>query len=244
MLFISTLQKAGVLGRFVCFLLLKKKKLFYTPHGYSFLRNRHLNWNKKIYWMIEKQLSKTIWRRNNWCGDTEYEIAKTIGKSFWAETESILNMSNNKITNHKNEVLTLGIVGRINFCKKIRNFSMPLLLKFPDFNFFGLGWRIKPEITAQISELPDGSWKEIMALQNSCYWHIHSNIALEGLPIAVLEAMAMKKLFWQKYNRNKDVVMIMKQGFFLMKRWTDHYFKFKGRKDTKNIGEKSIRTML
>ena len=74
-------SKAGVLGRIACFLLFKKKKIFYTPHGYAFLRTDISDFSKKMYWMIEKYFQLFFGGETIACGDTENEIAASIGKS-------------------------------------------------------------------------------------------------------------------------------------------------------------------
>jgi hypothetical protein len=71
-------SKAGVLGRIACFLLFKKTKLFYTPHGYSFLRTDTSSFTKKMYRLIESSFQRIFGGETIACGDTEYAIAETV----------------------------------------------------------------------------------------------------------------------------------------------------------------------
>jgi glycosyltransferase involved in cell wall biosynthesis len=237
-------SKAGVLGRFVCFLLFKKKKLFYTPHGYSFLRTDISNWNKKVYWMIEKSFQKLFGGETIACGDTEYEIAKTIGKSSLVRNGIDIEFVNNKIAEHKNEVLTIGIVGRITFARNPKLFNA-IALKFPDFNFVWIGdGELSNEITAPNIRITGWFLKRDNALTELNAIDIYIQTSLwEGLPIAVLEAMAMKKpVLATNIIGNKDVVCHNKTGFLFDEiDELDHYFEIlKDEKKRKIFGEKAL----
>jgi glycosyltransferase involved in cell wall biosynthesis len=237
-------SKAGVLGRSVCFLLFKKKKLFYTPHGYSFLRTDISNLNKKIYWMIEKNFQKLFGGETIACGDTEYEIAKTIGKSSLVRNGIDIEYVNNKIADHKNEVLTIGIVGRITFARNPKLFNA-IALKFPDFNFVWIGdGELRHEITAPNIRITRWFLERDNALTELNAIDIYIQTSLwEGLPIAVLEAMAMKKpVLATNIIGNKDVVRHNETGFLFNEiDELDHYFEIlKDEKTRKIFGEKAL----
>ncbi|MFE3868374.1 glycosyltransferase [Flavobacterium sp. LS2P90] len=237
-------SKAGVLGRFVCFLLFKKKKLFYTPHGYSFLRTDISNWNKKVYWMIEKSFQKLFGGETIACGDTEYEIAKTIGKSFLVRNGIDIEYVNNKIAEHKNEVLTIGIVGRITFARNPKLFNS-IALKFPDFNFVWIGdGELRHQITAPNIRITGWFLERDNALTELNAIDIYIQTSLwEGLPIAVLEAMAMKKpVLATNIIGNKDVVCHNETGFLFNEiDELDNYFEIlKDEKTRKIFGEKAL----
>src|SRR5690606_40648002 len=70
-------SKAGVLGRFANSLFFSnKKKVFYTPHGYSFLRQDISSSKRKLFRCIKKYTQRLFGGITSACGDTEYEIAQ------------------------------------------------------------------------------------------------------------------------------------------------------------------------
>lgn len=237
-------SKAGVLGRFVCFLLFNKKKLFYTPHGYSFLRTDISNWNKKIYWKIEKNFPKLFGGETIACGDTEYKIAKKIGKSSLVRNGINVAYVTNKIAPYKNEALTIGIVGRITFARNPKLFNA-IALQFPAFNFVWIGdGELRHEITAPNIRITGWFLERDNALRALNAIDIYIQTSLwEGLPIAVLEAMAMKKpVVATNIIGNKDVVRHNETGFLFNDiDELDRYFEIlKDEKTRKILGEKAL----
>ncbi|TRX09714.1 glycosyltransferase [Flavobacterium gawalongense] len=237
-------SKAGVLGRFACFLLFKKKKVFYTPHGYSFLRTDISIWNKKTYWIIEKSFQKLFGGETIACGDTEYEIAKKIGKSSLVRNGINIEYVTKKSAEYKNEVLTIGIVGRITFARNPKLFNA-IAIKFPDFNFVWIGdGELGHEITAPNIRITGWFLERDHALKELNAIDIYIQTSLwEGLPIAVLEAMAMKKpVIATNIIGNKDVVRHNETGFLFNEiEELDNYFEIlKDEKTRKIFGEKAL----
>src|SRR5690606_33464644 len=74
-------SKAGVLGRVAVCFLKKKSLVYYTPHGYSFIRTDISKLKKNTYKFIESKMNYFFGTTTIACGDTEYEIASKIGKS-------------------------------------------------------------------------------------------------------------------------------------------------------------------
>ncbi|HEX9151331.1 MAG TPA: glycosyltransferase [Flavobacterium sp.] len=238
-------SKAGVLGRFACFLLFKKKKVFYTPHGYSFLRTDISIWNKKIYWIIEKSFQKLFGGETIACGDTEYEIAKKMGKSSLVRNGINIEYVTDKIAEYNNEVLTIGIAGRITFARNPKLFNA-IALKFPDFNFVWIGdGELAHEITAPNIRITGWFLERDNALKELNTIDIYIQTSLwEGLPIAVLEAMAMKKpVVATNIIGNKDVVCHNETGFLFNEiEELDNYFEIlKDEKTRKIFGEKALK---
>lgn len=237
-------SKAGVLGRLACFLLFEKKKVFYTPHGYSFLRTDISIWNKKIYWIIEKSFQKLFGGETIACGDTEYEIAKKIGKSSLVRNGINIEYVTNKIAAYKNQVLTIGIVGRITFARNPKLFNA-IALKFPDFNFVWIGdGELGHQITAPNIRITGWFLERDNALRELNAIDIYIQTSLwEGLPIAVLEAMAMKKpVVATNIIGNKDVVCHNETGFLFNEiDELDNYFEILKDEKTRNLfGEKAL----
>jgi glycosyltransferase involved in cell wall biosynthesis len=208
-------SKAGVLGRIACFLLFKRKKIFYTPHGYSFLRTDISNFTKKVYWFIEKSFQQLFGGITIACGDTEYEISQKIGKSYLIRNGINIEEIQGHQLFHQNTKLTIGIVGRIAFQKNPNLFNA-IALRFPDFNFVWIGnGELNCELTAPNIKITGWFMDRNDALKELNAIDIYIQTSLwEGLPIAILEAMAMKKpVLATNIIGNKDVVVPNETGF-------------------------------
>src|SRR5690554_4152800 len=117
-------SKAGVLGRFANSLLFSsKKQIFYTPHGYSFLRLDISSSKRKLYRFIEKYSQRLFGGITIACGDTEHEIAQSFGSSVLVRNGIKLNELHAHYKEHQNARLTIGIVGRITFARNPRLFN-------------------------------------------------------------------------------------------------------------------------
>ena len=208
-------SKAGVLGRVAYFFLFKKKKLFYSPHGYSFLRTDISKTVKNIYWGIEKSFQRFFGGSIVACGDTELEIAKGIGNAKLVRNGiDIVNVQEH-LAAHQNERLTIGIMGRITFQKNPQTFNQ-IALKFPDFNFVWIGdGDLRPLITAPNIRITGWILDRNTVLNEVNNIDIYMQISLwEGLPIAILEAMALQKpVIATNIIGNKDAVLHNKTGF-------------------------------
>lgn len=208
-------SKAGVLGRIACFLLFKRKKIFYTPHGYSFLRTDISNLTKKTYWLIEKSFQQLFGGVTIACGDTEYEIAKKIGKSMLIRNG--INIEEVRLQHIKtqNQILTIGIVARITTARNPELFNA-IALRFPDFNFVWIGdGELNSTLTAPNIRITGWFMDRNEALKELNTIDIYIQTSLwEGLPIAVLEAMAMKKpVLATNVIGNKDIIFHNETGF-------------------------------
>ncbi|MEG2100210.1 MAG: glycosyltransferase [Flavobacterium sp.] len=131
-------SKAGVLGRISSFLLFKKTKLFYSPHGYAFLRTDISNRTKRFYSVIEKSFQYLFRGTIVACGDTEFGIAKNIGPSKLIRNGVDINEIRQYFLPHQNAKLTIGILGRITAARNPKLFN-EIALQFPDFNFIWIG---------------------------------------------------------------------------------------------------------
>ena len=208
-------SKAGVLGRIACFSLFKRKKIFYTPHGYSFLRTDISYLTKKIYWLIEKKNQQLFGGETIACGDTEYQIAQKIGKSHLVRNGIDIAAVNNCVTETKNDILTIGIAARITEARNPKLFN-EIALRFPECNFVWIGdGELNTQITAPNIRIT--GWlmerKEVLKELNAIDIYIQTSL-WEGLPIAVLEAMALKKpVLATNVIGNKDIVVPNENGF-------------------------------
>ena len=237
-------SKAGVLGRIACFLLFKKRKLFYSPHGYSFLRTDISKTSKNIYWFIEKSFQKIFGSKTIACGDTEYEIAKKIGETYLVRNGINIEEVNKNCTENNNYILTVGIVGRITHARNPKLFN-EIALNQPNINFVWIGdGELKNLITAPNIQITGWFLKRDDALKELDKIDIYIQTSLwEGLPIALLEAMAMKKpVLATNVIGNKDIVIPNETGFLFDDiNELDHYFDILKEEKTRALfGEKGL----
>jgi len=208
-------SKAGVLGRIACFLAFKKTKLFYTPHGYAFLRTDTSNLNKKFYRAIESSFQGIFGGTTIACGDTEYEIAKNIGKSHLLRNGIDIKKVQKYISKNNNAILTIGILGRITSARNPTLFN-EIALRHSNLNFIWIGdGELKPLLTAPNIRIT--GWfldrEDALTALNTIDIYIQTSL-WEGLPLAILEAMVMQKpVLATNIIGNKDIVVHNETGF-------------------------------
>ena len=136
-------SKAGILGRLA--VNGNKIKMFYNPHGFSFLKKDDTKLKRMIYWLIEK--ITVIWNRKCTivgCSNGEYLEAKKLNKNsvcinngidinkLKEETKGLIP---NKI-NYKN--IKICTVGRIGYQKNPEMFNK-IAEAFPKIGFTWIG---------------------------------------------------------------------------------------------------------
>src|SRR5690606_9878067 len=105
-------SKAGVIGRISNAFLFKKNKVFYTPHGYSFLRRDISSFHVKMFWIIEKLNQLILGGITIACGDTEYLEAQKIGAALLVRNGVNTNLIVQKQEKIEQDMYTIGTVGR------------------------------------------------------------------------------------------------------------------------------------
>ncbi|WP_035646659.1 glycosyltransferase [Flavobacterium sp. ASV13] len=208
-------SKAGVLGRVAYFFLFKKKKLYYTPHGYSFLRTDISSTFRTIYWTIEKNFQRFFGGTIVACGDTEQKIAQKLGPAKLVRNGIDIVSVQEHYKPHQNEKLTIGIMARITAARNPEMFNQ-IALKFPDFNFVWIGdGELRHLITAPNIRITGWILDRKTVLKELNNIDIYMQTSLwEGLPIAVLEAMALQKpVIATNIIGNKDAILHNKTGF-------------------------------
>lgn len=208
-------SKASVIGRLASFLSFKKHKLYYTPHGYSFLRKDISATKRLLFKFIEKYTQFILGGITIACGDTEYEIAKTIGKAAIVRNGINLNLIENKYVPIDNEILVFGIIGRITAQKNPKLFNEIALL-FPRYKFIWIGdGELIHEITAPNIEITGWLFNsdQVYSQLNKIDVFLQTSL-WEGLPIAILEGAAFRKpIVATNVIGNKDVVVNGVNGF-------------------------------
>lgn len=201
-------SKAGALGRM--FLSNKEQKMFYTPHGYSFLMEDVSTIKKRVYKLIEKICGG----RNCLtvaCGKGEWEESLNVSKkSVYISNGINMKQIDEELaagSDVQNEEFTVYTVGRIDYQKNPEMFNaIAELMSDTKFVWIGEGEYRKK---LKSSNIHITGWLErgkalSMAKSNDVFilpsrW--------EGLPISLLEAMYMKNpCIVSNVVGNRDVV--------------------------------------
>lgn len=212
-------SKAGILGRIGIHS--RKIKMFYNPHGFSFLKLDDSRLKRTVYRMIEKVTAMinpkcTIVG----CSKGEYNEAKKINSNSICINNGIDIRKLNEETKelHIKEIdyknLKICTVGRISFQKNPKTFN-EVAKAFPSYKFTWIGdGERKEELTA--SNITVTGWmtrKEVLKELNDN--DIFLLLSLwEGLPISLLEAMYLKKIcIVSDVIGNRDVIIDQINGF-------------------------------
>ncbi len=201
---------SGFVGRWA--LPVRKLPSFYTPHGYSFLMQDGGKLKRSLFWMLEwisaKCKCKTIA-----CSEGEYKEAVKLSKnSDYVNNGINLDILKDYVrdwdSNKKIKVCTSG---------RILDQKNPILFNkiaslLPDVEFVWIGeGELKKELTSKNIKVT--GWidrqKALEIIRDSDVFILPS--FYEGLPISLLEAMALKKLcIVSNVIGNRDVI---KTGF-------------------------------
>jgi glycosyltransferase involved in cell wall biosynthesis len=195
-------------------ILVPNARVYYTPNGYSFLREDISANKQKLFKFIELSISKLFGGTTIACGDTEHEFAKTLGKSIMVRNGidlEELKLIKTKSSNTLNSIVTLG---RISPQKNPELFNQ-LAKKFPDINFIWIGdGELKHLLTANNIKIT--GWldrKQALLLLADHDVYIQTSL-WEGLPFTIIEAMALQKpIIATNVIGNKDAVEHQKNGF-------------------------------
>lgn len=194
-------SKAGALGRLLVGT--GKAKMFYTPHGYSFLMENESGIKQQIYKTMEKILGKRKCLTVA-CGKSEWEQSRIVTKNSTYISNGVnidklnanlinANEQNLEDFNIKKNVFTAYTVGRINYQKWPELFN-EIAQKLPEMQFVWIGdGDMRDKLTAD--NIVITGWlehKEAMELITKFDTFILAS-RYEGLPISLLEAMYMKK---------------------------------------------------
>ncbi|MCU7618677.1 glycosyltransferase [Chryseobacterium sp. PBS4-4] len=207
--------KAGVIGRLASLGIVKKANVYYSPHGFSFVQQNISKAKVSLYKMIESIMPFLHGGTIIASGKTEFEIAKKIGKTKLIENGIDFEMPD-KIHNYtENKRFKIGTVGRLTPQKNPKAFN-EIASKLPNIDFVWIGnGELINEITSKNIKVT--GWirtrEELLQKINSLDLYIQVSL-WEGLPIAILEAMAMQKpLLVSNVIGNKDTVEDGYNGF-------------------------------
>lgn len=206
---------AGFLGRIACFSNgFNMDKVFYNPHGFSFLKGNESKFKRKLFYTLERFASR-LGGCTVGCSPSEYEKALEISDNCininnGIDTNKIdeLIKENNFKRNHiKKDHIKIGTVGRICYQKNPELFN-DIAKSFSSYNFIWIGdgelmsklvsdnikvtgWKKRVEVVKELLDV------DIFILTSK--W--------EGLSISLLEAMYLgKPVIVTNVTGNRDVV--------------------------------------
>lgn len=208
-------SKASVLGRISAFKIVPKNKIYYSPHGYSFVQKNISNTKKILFKTIEKMMPLLFGGTIIASGQTEYQISKNYGKSVLINNGVDLNLPSILYKKNKNTKLTIGTIGRLSFQKNPSLFNQ-LAQQLPQYHFIWIGdGELRHLLTSPNIEITGWIKTREELLLKINQFDIYAQVSLwEGLPISILEAMAMKKpLVVTNVVGNKDTVIDNFNGF-------------------------------
>ncbi|ARN78509.1 hypothetical protein BST97_11210 [Nonlabens spongiae] len=210
-------SKAGILGR-LAIRSFKSTPSFYTPHGYAFLRKDVSDKKSKFFRALEKNFAKFSKTKTIACGDTEFEIAKKFEESPYLIRNGIrLELMPEKIERTNSKRLIVGTLGRISPQKNPKLINQYISLS-PEIDFLWIGdGELSGLLTSPNIKKTGWFTDRTKALPHMLKLDIFIQVSLwEGLPIAMIEAMAMGlPVIASNVIGNKDLVDHGKTGFLV-----------------------------
>lgn len=211
-------SKAGILGKIAISQLQFNKPSYYTPHGYSFLR-QDVRWTKrKLYNAIEYLFTRYSRTVTIACGDTELEYAKKMKSNALLIRNGVNIKDIDPLELSQNQsFLTFGTLGRISFQKNPKLFNdFASCTKHHQFLWIGDG-DLRKLITAKNIKVTGWFKKRAAAFPHLKQINVYLQTSLwEGLPIAMIEAMAMGiPVIATNVIGNKDLVKDGETGFLI-----------------------------
>ena len=206
-------SKSGFIGRMA--INCKKHTVFYTPHGYSFLKLDDSIIKRKIYYLIEK-IGGLTHCTTVAVSKGEYETALRLSKrAMYINNGIILNISKTTPASINTKSPVICTVGRICYQKNPITFNAIAEL-LPNLKFVWIGDGEMRD-TLNSSNITITGWlpreEAVKHLEAADIFLLPS--LWEGLPISLLEAMyAGKPVIVNPVIGNKDVVRHGENGFF------------------------------
>jgi len=215
-------SKAGFLGRVAARVSGLHKKVLYTPHGVSFLRQDVSPLKHKIFIYLEK-IGAAFGGRVIACSQSESEAFHGYGiESEYInngiDCDALLKITKKKVS----EKITIGTIGRITYQKNPELFN-EIAQSFStnksiEFLWVGAG-ELHKELTS--SNVTTTGWlnrKEVEAQLENIDIFLSTSL-WEGLPLSVLQAMCAKKpLVLSNCVGNKDLVINNYNGVLFNKK--------------------------
>ncbi|MBU3180278.1 glycosyltransferase [Clostridium psychrophilum] len=216
---------AGFLGRIACYAnRFNMDKVFYNPHGFSFLQKNESRIKRTIFYGLER-FASMLGGYTVGCSFGEYKEALKISKKCIninngidpKKIDEIIKENNLNVNkNNNNNKLKVGTVGRICYQKNPKLFN-DIAKKFPQYDFIWVGYgELKDRLQADNIKVTGWSdrkevIKEIMNIDifiMTSLW--------EGLSISLLEAMYLgKPVIVSNVIGNNDVIKNNVNGYLV-----------------------------
>lgn len=185
--------KAGYIGRIV--FMLSKAKKFYTPHGYCFLKRDDSIYKRFIYQIVEWLLGQSNCTTVA-CGDGEWNIAKKIRRNAICINNGIVTSEIDQVLaeySNSKHPFTVYTAGRIGPQKNPKQFN-EIAQGCPEIKFVWIGDGEDKIYLTSPNIVITGFVKheDVYRIASTCDCYISCS-KWEGLPIALMEAMYMKK---------------------------------------------------
>ena len=209
-------SKAGILGRFAyLFIRRRNTQLYYTPHGFSFLRKDVSKIKRFAFYAIEFVSQKICGGTIVACGDTELDYSKKIGPSVLVRN----GINHQEITSpslvKNTEINKIGILGRTTAQRDPQLFNQ-LAINNPEIEFVWIGdGELRHLLTA--ANITITGWfrenQKGIALLEQLDVYLQTSL-WEGLPIAVLEASSREiPVIATNIIGNKDIIKSGQTGY-------------------------------
>lgn len=206
-------SKAGFLGRLACKInRFNMDKVFYNPHGFSFLQQNESMFKRRIFYILESFAGK-LGGCIIGCSRGEFEEAKKVSKKCININNGIDTKKIDEILSEKNLVpsknikLRIGTAGRICYQKNPDLFN-EIASSLPEYEFIWIGDGVlRSKLMAENIKVTGWTQRKevIKELYNTDIFILTS--LWEGLPISLLEAMYMgKTVIVSNVIGNRDVV--------------------------------------
>ena len=211
-------SKAGILGRLAFLAAFKfNTRLYYTPHGYSFLRKDISGLKRFAFFTIEFLSQKLTGGKIVACGDTELKYSKKIGPSILVRNGISFKNTLQHETLKSDRIQNIVTLGRITYARNPSLFNT-IALQNPDLNFIWIGdGELKHLITAPNIQVTGWFEDRNVALSTLSKADVYLQTSLwEGLPIALLEAAAQKiPIVATAIIGNRDIIVNGKTGILI-----------------------------
>ncbi|MCS7233586.1 MAG: glycosyltransferase family 4 protein [Synergistetes bacterium] len=209
-------SKAGFLGRLAAFLL-RRKRVFYSPRGFSFLMKDVSVWKRALFFYLEK-IAASFGGVILACSLSELAEAKKLSLKAKLLNNAIDLEEIDEIPPHifNEDKIRVAIVGRVTYARApwlFKNIACKLSSPLVEFLWIG-GGELEDEIkSSPVKVLGWLSRKEAISYLKGIDIYLQTSL-WEGMPIAVLEAMACSKpVVATDVVGNRDVVIHGETGF-------------------------------
>ena len=211
-------SKAGVLGRVASRILGLQKKTFYLPHGVSFAR-QDVSSKKRLFYVLIEKVANLFAGTVIACSSSERDLLVAIGiKNVVVINNGIKVSDKEPVYKKPAKPLVFGTVGSITLAKNPKLFN-EIVQKFSGDNRVNFLWIGDGELRHEIHEnnqVQVTGWvtlDEVKEYLKQVDVYISTSL-WEGLPLSVLEAMALgKPLLLSDCIGNVDTVKTEVNGF-------------------------------